>query len=57
MRGYTDFERYYESLPTELLRIAPKHLSLWIHSGIALLTALAAFIAWDWDAMASWAQS
>ena len=95
VRGYTDFKRYYQSLPTEqLLRIAasgdlvpgaasamkaeladrrleidrnsyevhvgpttpppPKHITLWIHLAIALLSGLAAFTAWAWDAISNW---
>jgi hypothetical protein len=95
VRSYSDFKRYYKSLPTEqLLRIAatsdlvpdaasamkaelaarrleierenyeiyvgptappaPKHLNLWFHVGIALLSGVAAFVAWIWDVIAGW---
>jgi hypothetical protein len=95
VRSYTDFKRYYESLPTEqLLRIAatgdlvpdaanamkaelaarrleierenyeihvdpaapppPKHINLWLHVAIALLSGIAAFSAWAWNVISGW---
>jgi hypothetical protein len=32
----------------------PKHIHLWLHVAIALLSGLAAFVAWAWDSLSRW---